>query len=160
VILSPFWRKVALIAHVVVSVGWAGAVVVFLAVTAIGLTSPDESTVRAVYLLMEPAAWLSLIPLSVASLVTGVVSSVGTTWGLLRHYWVVFKLLINVVATVVLVLYMQTFAAMARLAADPAVQVEVVRNPSPALHGGIALAALLVATVLAIAKPRGVTPLG
>ena len=50
---------------------------------------------RATYLVMEPAAWVVLVPLAFASLLTGLVQSLSTTWGLARHYWVLFKLLIN-----------------------------------------------------------------
>jgi hypothetical protein len=67
---------------------------------------------------MEPAAWFGLIPLAFASLLTGLVQSLGTTWGLFRHYWILFKLLINVFATIVLLTYMETFHFMAGVAAD------------------------------------------
>lgn len=55
---------------------------------------------RGVYLLMEPLAWLVLVPLAFASLLTGLVQSLGSAgaWVLVRHYWVLFKLLITVVA--------------------------------------------------------------
>ncbi len=60
-----------------------------------GLTSHDAQTVRAAYLMMDWGGWFVLIPFSLASLLTGIVQSLGTTWGLSRHYWVIFKLLIN-----------------------------------------------------------------
>jgi hypothetical protein len=75
-------RKFALTAHVASSVGWLGAVVVFLALGVLALTSQDAQTVRGVYLVMEPAAWAVLVPLGFASLLTGIVQSLGTTWGL------------------------------------------------------------------------------
>jgi hypothetical protein len=86
--------------------------------------------------------------------------SLGTTWGLFRHYWVLFKLLIAVFATIVLLIYMGTFRYMAGVAADPSADLGVVRNPSPTLHAALALLVLLVATVLAVYKPRGTTPYG
>jgi len=153
-------RRLALTVHIAVSIGWLGAAVAVLAMAAIGLASDDQRIVRAVYLVMEPTAWVALLPLAIASLVTGVVSSLLSVWGLLRHWWVVFKLLITVFATVILLMYMATFRAMAELAADPSVELDLVRNPSPLLHGLIAIAALLVATVLSVYKPRGLTPAG
>jgi hypothetical protein len=158
--MPPRLRKFALTAHVTSSVGWLGAVVVFLALAVVGLTSQDAQTVRGAYLVMEPAAWLVLVPLAFASLATGVVQSLGTTWGLFRHYWVLFKLLITVFATIVLLIYMETFSFMARVAADPSADLGVVRNASPRLHAVLALLVLLVATVLAVFKPRGMTPYG
>ena len=159
-LMPPRVRKFVLTAHVTCSVGWLGAVVAFLGLAVVGLTSRDVPVVRGVYLVMEPAARLTLIPLALASLVTGLVQSLGTTWGLCRHYWVVFKLVINVFATIVLVMYMETFRYMASVAADPHADLASVRNPSPLLHAALALVLLLVATVLAVYKPRGVTPYG
>jgi hypothetical protein len=159
-IMAPRVRKLALTAHVVASVGWLGAVAGFLGVSIVGLTSHEAETVRGTYRVMEPAAWLVLVPLALASLLTGLIQSLGTTWGLFRHYWVLFKLLINVVATTVLLVYMETFRLMADVAADPTTELAEVRNPSPLLHAGAALLLLLVATTLAVYKPRGMTPYG
>jgi len=159
-IMGPGVRKFALTAHVTCSVGWIGAVVVFLGLAIVGLTSQDAQTARGAYLVMEPAAWSVLVPLALASLVTGVVQGLGTRWGLFRHYWVLFKLLITIFATIVLLIYMETFRVMARVAADPSVDLALVRNPSPRFHAVLALVVLLVATVLAIYKPRGMTPYG
>jgi hypothetical protein len=86
--------------------------------------------------------------------------SLGTRWGLFRHYWVVFKLLIALFATLVLLIYMRTFDYMATVAADPTVDLTAVRNPSPIVHAVLALLILLVATVLATYKPQGMTPYG
>jgi hypothetical protein len=158
--MTPSVRKLALTAHVTSSVGWLGAVAAFVALAIVGLTSQDAATVRGAYLVMEPAAWFVLVPLAVASLLTGLVQSLGTAWGLFRHYWVLFKLLINVVATIVLLMYMQTLNAMARVAADPDAGLGMVQNASPLLHSGAALLLLLVATVLAVYKPRGMTRYG
>jgi hypothetical protein len=158
--MAPALRKVGLAVHVTSSVGWIGAVGVFLALAIVGLTSRDAQTVRGVYLVMEPAAWFVLVPLAFASLLTGLLQSLGTTWGLFRHYWVLFKLSINLFATIVLLMYMETFRFMAHVAADPTVDVGSVRNPSPALHAGLALLLLLVAALLGLYKPRGMTRYG
>jgi hypothetical protein len=161
--LTPRLRKAALTAHVASSVGWLGAVVGFLALAIAGLTSQDGQTVRAVYLAMEVTGWFVLLPLSVASLVTGLVQALGTKWGLLRHYWVVVKLGISVLATVVLLLYTQTLGVLADAARESAVaggDVEGVRSVSPLFHAVAALVLLVTATVLAVFKPQGVTAYG
>ncbi|WP_413451297.1 DUF2269 domain-containing protein [Georgenia phoenicis] len=161
--MGPRLRKLVLTAHVTTTAGWLGAVVVFLVLAVIGLTSQDAEVVRAVYLVMEPAARLTLVPLVLASLLTGIVQSLGTPWGLFRHYWVLFKLAITVAATIVLFNYLQTFGVMADVAAgatltgrDPG----TLRNASPLLHAILALVVLLMAMVLALYKPRGMTPYG
>ena len=158
--MPPRVRKLALTVHVTASVGWLGAVVAFLAIAVVGLTSPDPQTVRGAYLVMEPAAWLVLVPLAFASLLSGIIQSLGTTWGLLRHYWVLVKLGINLVTTTVLLSYLPTFAAMAAAAADPDTALSAVRNPSPLIHAGAALPLLLGAAALSVYKPRGITRYG
>jgi uncharacterized membrane protein len=158
--MTPRVRKLALTAHVSASVGWLGAVAGFLGLSVVGLTSDDADTVRGAYLVMEPAAWFVLVPLAFASLLTGLAQALGTTWGLFQHYWVLFKLLINVVATLVLLTYMETFRVLADVAADPSADLSVVRNASPTLHAGAALLLLLGATTLAVYKPRGLTRYG
>ncbi|MBT2469023.1 hypothetical protein J7E97_14385 [Streptomyces sp. ISL-66] len=156
---SPRVRKVALVAHIASSTGWLGAVFCFLALAVVGMTSPESATGRGVYLVMEPVAWSVLVPLAFASLVTGLVQSWVTPWGLLRHYWVLVKLAITVVCTIVLLLYMRTFEAMAKTASSDAAM-DVVRNPSPVIHAGLALLALGVAMVLSVFKPQGMTRYG
>ena len=160
VTMTPRVRRFALTTHVASSVGWLGAIAAFAALAVVGLTSDDAATVRGVYLAMEPAAWFVLVPLAFASLLTGLVQGLGTAWGLFRHYWVVFKLFINVTATIVLLVYMQTFTALGDVAADPSAELGTVRNASPLLHAIGALVLLLVANTLAIYKPRGVTRYG
>jgi hypothetical protein len=162
-VMTPRVRKFALTAHVISSVGWLGAVAVFLAHAILGVTTQDEQTMRAAYLVMEPAAWFVLVPLAFASLLTGLVQSLGSTWGLFRHYWVLFKLLINVFATIVLLMYTQTLSYLADVAAQTTLSrddLSVLRTPSAVIHSGVALLVLLVATTLAVYKPRGMTPYG
>ena len=158
--MPPAWRKLALTAHVAASVGWLGAVAAFLAVGLVGLTSDDAQTVRGAYLVMEPAAKIVLVPLAFASLATGLIQSFLTPWGVIRHYWVVFKLAITVFATIVLLLYLETFRSVADTAADPGAELASVQNVSPVLHAAGALVLLLAATVLSEFKPRGLTLFG
>ncbi|MEP6813889.1 MAG: DUF2269 domain-containing protein [Actinomycetota bacterium] len=158
--MTPRVRRFALTAHVTSSVGWLGAVAAFVALATVGLTSQDAQTVRGAYLVMEPTAWFVLLPLAFASLLTGLIQALGTAWGVFRHYWVVFKLVINVVATSVLLIYMETFRLLGDVAADQSSDLGTVRNASPLLHAVGALVLLLAATAFAIYKPRGVTPYG
>jgi hypothetical protein len=155
---APAIRRLTFATHVTASAGWIGPVLVFLALASIALISEDERTVRGAHLVMAPAAWLVLVPLAHASLVSGIALSLGTPWGLFRHYWVVLKLAITLFSTVILLIYMGTFRQMAGVAADPVVQLGLVRNPSPVVHAVLALILLLIATWLAVYKPFGVTP--
>jgi hypothetical protein len=160
--LKPGLRKLALTAHVVSSIGWLGAVAGSLALAIAGLVSREPRTVGGAYLMLELLGWYVLVPFSLASLLTGLVSSLGTTWGLFRHYWVLAKLVINVFATIVLLMYMQSLGYLADVAAEtlPGADLSAMRSSSPVLHAGAALALLLVAAVLGVYKPRGLTPYG
>ena len=157
--VTPQLRKLALTAHVAASVGWLGAIAVFLALAVSALTVEDPQMVRAAYLAMQLTAWSLLVPLALASLVSGLVQALGTSWGLFRHYWVLVKLLITAVATIVLLLYTQTIRSMATIAAHSA-DLSELRNPSPVLHAGVGVLLLLVTTALSVYKPRGRTRYG
>lgn len=159
----PRLRKFVLTAHVVSSVGWIGAVAVLLALGAVGLTSQDAQVVRAVYLAMDPAGSSVLLPLALASLLTGLIQSLGTKWGLVRHYWVLVKFVINVVTIVILLLYMQTLGYLADVAAETTSSsgdLSGLRSPSPLIHAVLGMLLLLVAVTLSVYKPRGMTRYG
>lgn len=158
--MTPGLRRFAFTTHITSSVGWVGAVMVFLGLAAVGLTSDDSLTVRGVYVAMVPAAWFVLVPLAHASLFSGIVLSLGTTWGLFRYYWVVLKLMITVFAAIILLIYMETFRQMAGVASDPRVDLAAVRNASPLVHSVLALILLMIATVLGVYKPFGMTAYG
>jgi hypothetical protein len=157
-LLSRGVRKFALTAHICSSVGWLGAIAGFLAIAVTGLLTQDGQIVRAAYLGMDWIGWYVLVPISFASLLTGLIQSLGTEWGLFRHYWVVAKLLINVLANVVLLLYMLELSSV--VAMLPSHDAGGLKSASPVLHASVALGLLLVATILAVYKPRGITPYG
>ena len=157
--MPPPARKAGLALHVVTSVGWAGGVLFYLGLAVAAFTADDIDLQRAGYLSMDWAAWRILVPLAVASLITGVVQALATPWGLFRHYWVLVKLVITLVATIVLLAYTQTLAAFADAAQSPlaAPGRGLLRTPSVVLHSAVALVLLLTATVVAIFKPAGLT---
>jgi hypothetical protein len=155
-------RKFALTAHVTSSVGWLGAVAGFLALAIAGITSDEPQMVRSAYLSMQLIGWFVIVPLAFASPLTGVVQSLGTTWGLFRHYWVLVKLVITIPATLILLLHMQPTGRVAALAAQRALagdELGALRLQLLA-DAGAALLVLLVTTTLSIYKPRGLTPYG
>lgn len=161
--MTPGLRKFALTAHVTFSIGWVGAVVGFLALVVAALTSQDAQTVRAAFIAMELTGWFAIVPLALASLLTGLVMSLGTPWGLFRHYWVLFKLLLTILATIVLLLHMPTVSFLAGIAAEAGnADLFGLRGAlrGELLHAGGGLLVLLVATTLAVYMPRGMTRYG
>ena len=160
--MTPRLRKFALTAHVTSSVGWLGTVAAFQALALAALTSRQTETVRGFYLAMELIGWYVIVPFCLASLVTGLVVSLATPWGLFRHYWVLVKLLITVVSALILFGFMQTLGSLGDLAADATRSINELRSlkQSPVLHSGGGLLAIVLATVLAVYKPWGMTPYG
>jgi hypothetical protein len=157
--MPPALRKFMLIAHLVASVGWIGAVVAYLALGVSAATSRDAQTVRAAWIAMEVTGWYAIVPLALAALVTGLVMSLGTPWGLFRHYWVLITLVLTILATVVLLLHMPDVSAMAD-AAREADGATLGGLGGDLLHPGVGLLVLLAITVLNVYKPRGLTPYG
>jgi len=160
--MSPGLRRLALTTHVTASVGWAGAVAAFLALAVGGLISQQAQTVRAAYLVMELITWSVIVPLSLGSLLTGLVSSLGTAWGLFRHYWIMAKLLLTVFATILLLAHTRPISRVAGLAAERILSSADLRQVRIQLvaDAGAALLVLLVNTTLGVYKPRGMTQYG
>ncbi len=160
--LSRTWRKIALSAHATSSVGWFGAVVAFLALALIGLRGDGtDGLVRSAYIAMEAVGWFVIVPFSLASLATGLIQSLGTQWGVFRHYWVVSKLLITVGASLLIMLHMQVVSTVAQAASTGSLSVDHLRDPRMQLvaDAGAASVVLLIAIVLSIFKPQGRTSL-
>ncbi|MCI0554952.1 MAG: hypothetical protein L0287_28730 [Anaerolineae bacterium] len=154
-------RKFVLTAHITFAVSWLGAVAGFFALGIAGVNSQDTQIVRSVYLAMELITQFVILPLSFAPLITGPILSLWTPWGLFRHYWILAKLLITVLSTLILLIHIQPISYLSAEAAkrvlssaDHQIQIQMV------VASGAALVALLVATGLAVYKPRGMTPYG
>jgi hypothetical protein len=160
--MRPGLRKFMLTVHIASSVGLLGAVAVFLVLAVIGLTSEDGEMVRAAYVAMGVTAWVVIVPLAFASLLIGVVESLGTRWGLFRHYWILAKLVLTALVIVVLLIQMRGISTVAGAAAATAMSSADLREArlSFVLHAGGGLLVLLLPLALSVYKPRGRTPYG
>jgi len=162
-IMTPALRKFVLTLHVISSVGSLGAVAVFLVLGIVGLTSHDAQLVRAAYRTMELIAWFVIIPLVLGSLLSGLIQSLGTSWGLFRYWWILAKLLLTVLVIVVLMLQMNLISDVAELAAKMTISYADFRTVRISLvfpHAGGGLIVLVVATALSVYKPQGLTRYG
>lgn len=161
----PLYRLL-LAAHVVVSGGWLGVVVAKLALLLAAATTMGQGvsgafyeSVRAVDVVFPPAA--------VATLVTGVLLSLGTKWGLLRHYWVATKLVltVGVIATALGIgdrLVRLSISESSARAVDEGTILDQMLAPTTLLMSLSAahLIMLGVATVVSVYKPWGKTRFG
>ncbi|MBI4203332.1 MAG: DUF2269 domain-containing protein [Chloroflexi bacterium] len=155
--MTPGLRKFVLAVHLTSSVGWTGAVTVYIALDVAAVTGQDVQMVRAAFLAMELTVWYVIVPLAFAALLTGLVMSLGTPWGLFRHYWVLITLVLTILTTVVLLLETQTISYMAEVAASGA---DPRGLPGSLPHSVGGLVVLLVITMLNVYKPQGMTPYG
>ncbi|MCA1409008.1 hypothetical protein I6F26_33170 [Ensifer sp. IC3342] len=159
--MAPGLRKFTLVVHVISSVSSLGAVACFLALGLVGLGGADAQTTRSLYVAMEAIARLIIVPLVFASLVTGLAQALGTTWGLFRHYWVLAKLLLTVMAAVVLLLQMNIINYVAAAAVEGIAGADLLGlRRSLVIHAVGGIAVLITTTVLSIYKPRGLTRYG
>jgi hypothetical protein len=159
--MPPALRKFALAVHLTLSVGWIGAVAAYMALDVLAASRKDAQTLRAAYISMESIALDVIVPLALASLLTGLVMSVGTKWGLFRHYWVLISLLLTVLATAVLLVETRTISHYAEIAADPTTSSQDLQAlGSTLVHSVGGTVVLLVILVLNVYKPEGMTRYG
>ncbi len=164
--MTPALRKLTITAHVTFSVGWLGAVAAFLVLSIAGLTSQDAEVVRGAYLSMNLISRFVIIPMCFAALATGLLQALGTPWGLFRHYWILLKFGLAILATFALLVHQFGVMAVAAKRVSGAaaetlfspdlgpLKTELVRAPS------LAILLLLVVTTLGVYKPWGLTRYG
>ena len=159
--MPPRLRKLALATHLTCSVGWIGAVGAYLTLDLTAAFSQDPQQVRAAWLAMGLVVSAAIVPLALASLVTGIVMSLGTKWGLFRHWWVLISLVLTVFAALILLSEAALVRQFADVAADPTTsRDQLLGLPSTLLHSVGGLLVLLVVQVLNVYKPQGLTPYG
>lgn len=159
--LSPALRKFWLTLHVGFSVSWLGMSAAMTGLSLIGLLTNDAALRQATYAIMHLFDLTLIIPLVLLSLITGLMVSLGTPWGLFHYWWVVVKLLIS--------LGIVGFAAVQENFWVRGLAEQTARQPASNVHT-VALAlvicmvsffvALWIATILSIYKPWGRTAWG
>ncbi|MDX2001836.1 MAG: hypothetical protein SFW35_05370 [Chitinophagales bacterium] len=155
--MTPRLSKAVLTSHITVSVGWFGAVAVFIVLAVAGLTAQENQLARSAYVAMELSAWYVIVPFCIASLLTGVIQATGTKWGVFKFYWIVVKLFLTVALTILLLLHMQPIEYLAGVAADA--NFSNANNSGRVINliakAGAALTALLFITTVSVYKPWG-----
>lgn len=158
-IMSPRLNRIMLTTHIAVSVGWFGAVAVFLTLAIAGIASTNMQLARSAYFAMELSGWFVIVPFCLASLITGVIQALGTKWGLFKHYWIVVKLILTLFATIALLLHMKPIGELSLAASTgvdftnalPNLKVQILAN------AGAAFLLLLAIITISVFKPWGKT---
>ncbi len=155
--LSRPARRALLVAHVVTSAGWLGLALALLCLGVAGAAGGSPELDRAAYRAMAVLGRWPLGALALLSLVTGLVLSLGTRWGLARYRWVVVKFWLTLVTTgLTLFLLPGTLeSAAAEAAAGGQVQAAHLLVPP-----SVSLSAYVFMTALSVLKPWGPTRYG
>lgn len=121
--LRPAGRRLWLTLHVGFSVSWLGSSMIMLMLAIIGASTSDLALRKHTYAIMYIIDLSIVISLMVLSVTTGLVLSLGTRWGLVRHWWVLVKFVIAVSISVFAAVQENIWVgdAVAATEADPAV---------------------------------------
>ncbi len=155
--MKPTFSKLTLFSHITFSVGWIGAVAVFLVLAITGFTSHDILITRSAYIAMQLSTSYVIVPFCLASFFTGLVLALGTKWGLLKHYWIAVKLFLTLSVTIFLLLHLKPISYLAGIAADSSLAQtqEYGLRLKVIAEAGAAILVLLLITSISVYKPWG-----
>ncbi|MGW2630284.1 DUF2269 domain-containing protein [Streptomyces chattanoogensis] len=155
--LSRPARRAVLVVHVAVSVGWLGLTLGLLALGITGYTTASPDTAAVAYRAMKIFADWLILPVALIALVSGLVLSLGTAWGLARHRWVYVKFWLTLVTVLLSVFSLRPgidhLAAQAA-AGTPAPDIGLLIAPA------VATATYFFITAVSVLKPWGRTKRG
>ncbi|MEU4465401.1 DUF2269 domain-containing protein [Streptomyces sp. NPDC024017] len=151
-------RRAVLVVHVIVSACWLGLTLGLLALGITAATTGSAGTVEASVRSMELFADWLLLPVAFLTLLSGLLLSLGTVWGLARYRWVYTKFWLTLATTTATV-----FAL--RPGVNSAVTAVAAGGPLPdagdVLFGPVvSLSAYVFMTVISVLKPWGMTHRG
>lgn len=152
-------RRAVLVAHLVAAGTWIGIDVVIGLLVFTAATTGDPSTEALSHRALELVAIWPLLGAGLATLATGVVLGLGTSYGLVRHWWVASKLALNLVLVAAVAFALRPSVldaaaygeALSRGAAGAAPLDDLIPPPI------VSMAALVAAVVLSVFKPWGRT---
>ncbi|WP_298561487.1 DUF2269 domain-containing protein [Streptomyces luteogriseus] len=156
--LSRPARRTVLVVHVTVSASWLGLSLGLLALGATAASTGSAVTVEASVRAMKLFADRLLLPVAFLTLLSGLLLSLGTKWGLARYRWVYTKFWLTLATTTATV-----FAL--RPGVNSAVTAVAAGGPLPdagdVLFGPVvSLSAYVFMTAISVLKPWGKTRRG
>ncbi|MCF3118484.1 DUF2269 domain-containing protein [Streptomyces arenae] len=156
--LSRPARRATLVVHVVGAAGWLGLTLGLLALALTAITTESPTSIEAAVRSMKVFTDWLVLPLALLTLLSGLLLSLGTPWGLARHRWVYAKFWLTLATTAASAFSLRpginaTAATVA--AGDP------LTDPSGLIAGPIvSLSAYVFMTVISVLKPWGLTRRG
>ncbi|MGG1659131.1 hypothetical protein [Brevibacillus sp. NRS-1366] len=98
--LGMLQKKWLLLVHLLFSSIMLGGAVIFLVLSIVAANTTDASVFSACYTAMHVLSKTSVRASTIGTIVTGVLLSVWTHWGLFRYYWIIAKEWLTLVAIV------------------------------------------------------------
>jgi hypothetical protein len=155
--LSRRWRRATLVVHIVAAGAWIGIDVIVAVLVLTGWFGHDVALRSLAYQALATFVVWPMLTAGLVSLATGLILGLGTVWGLLRYWWVVVKLALNLVLCTLIVLVlrpgMDEVAGYGRDlltgSPDPGAVSSLFFPPA------VSLTTLTLATTLAVFKPWG-----
>ncbi|MEZ4616013.1 MAG: hypothetical protein R2867_10995 [Caldilineaceae bacterium] len=162
--LPPTWRKLTLVLHVVSGIGWMGVDMALLVLLLTALTTDDPALIASGFNAIRMIVPVAVPPLSLAILATGLLLGLGTPWGLLRYWWVLVKLILSLIMTVLVFVALvpgvnEINVLVAGGSSADALRATLGDLPTGLLFPPVVSFLMLgTATVLSLFKPWGRTP--
>lgn len=156
--LSRPARRATLVVHVTAAAGWLGLTLGLLALAFAAITTGSAATTEAAVRSMKLFADWLVLPLALLTLLSGLLLSLGTPWGLAKHRWVYTKFWLTLATT-----------AASAFALRPGINDTVatvsagspLTDPTDLIAGPVvSLSAYLFMTILSVLKPWGLTRRG
>ncbi|RKP56200.1 hypothetical protein D7Z26_06040 [Cohnella endophytica] len=94
-------RRTLLVAHLLFVAILFGVHVILLTLSLTAAMTNDEAVLKACYTVMHLLANTSVRASTIGTVVSGVLLSMFTTWGLFKYYWVVAKEILTVFAMII-----------------------------------------------------------
>lgn len=155
--LSRPARRALLVLHIAVSVSWLGLTLGLLALSVTGYTTGSPDMAAVAYRAMKIFGDWLILPVALVSLVSGLVLSLRTAWGLARHRWVYVKFWLTLLTVLLSVFSLRpgiNDLAAEAAAGTPHPDVNLVVAPA------VATATYLFLTAISVLKPWGLTRRG
>lgn len=154
-------RLLLQIIHDVTSIGWLGVGFAQLTLNLIALATGVPALRHDAHEITHLFDRWLLTPLALLAVGSGVLLATRTTWGLLRYWWIVVKLILAAALLVFMPVWMGAWAAQAAAQTAGPVASGYLTTRVDLLAGSVTVVStLLFVVVVSVVKPWGRTPRG
>jgi hypothetical protein len=153
-------RQSVLVLHIVSAGAWIGIDVIVAVLVLTGWFGDDPGTRGLAYRALSEFVVWPMLTAGLVCLATGLLLGMATKWGLVRYWWVLVKLVLNLVLCTLVLVALQpgmgdvgAYGTELAAGADP----DPARVSDLFFPPAVSLTTLSIATVLAVMKPWGRT---